>query len=226
MTLELPAWSEPFQGPDRSGLARTPALGRLRREVAFGSATGRGQLVAVVDSGVEADHPALGGRLQESVAVELRDGVPIVIDAGREGDLVGHGTACAGIIHSLAPEAELISVRVLGPDNRGRGPALAAGIAWAIEAGASVVSVAAHDVGDPAVWFHNPKPPVEFAAHGLDVEVAWRGGSRIVATGNSFAAPHIAGYATLIRAAHAQVMPFEVKTILAATADNATDTSA
>jgi subtilisin family serine protease len=258
VTPGLPAWSEPFHGPDRSALARTPALGRLGREVAFGRATGRGQLVAVVDSGVEVDHPAVGGRLRESVAVELRDGLPVVVDAGREGDVVGHGTACAGIIHSLAPEAELVSV----------------GIAWAIEAGASVVnlslssrseaqfaalheladeayfsnvllvcaannapgpsypslfasvvSVAAHDVGDPAVWFHNPKPPVEFAAHGLDVDVAWRDGSWIVATGNSFAAPHIAGYATLIRAAHPDVMPFEVKTILAATADNAADTS-
>jgi subtilisin family serine protease len=39
-----------------------------------------------------------------------------------------------------------------------------------------------------------------------------------VATGNSFAAPHIAGYAARIRAAHPGATPFEVKTILAATA--------
>ena len=36
-------------------------------------------------------------------------------------------------------------------------------------------------------------PPVEFGAYGLDVDVAWKDGGRIVATGNSFAAPHIAG---------------------------------
>jgi len=83
----------------------------------------------------------------------------------------------------------------------------------------SVVSVAAHDVSDPAVWFYNPQPPVEFGAFGLDVDVAWKGGGRIVATGNSFAAPHIAGYATRIRAAHPGATPFEIKTILAATAD-------
>jgi len=59
---------------------------------------------------------------------------------------------------------------------------------------------------------------VEFGAHGLDVDVAWRDGGRITASGNSFAAPHIAGYAALIRAKHPEVTPFEVKAILAATA--------
>jgi subtilisin family serine protease len=81
-----------------------------------------------------------------------------------------------------------------------------------------VISVAAHDHPDPTVWFYNPKPPVEFGAHGVDVDVAWRGGSRIVATGNSFAAPRLAGHAALVRARHPDASPFEVKAILAATA--------
>ena len=70
----------------------------------------------------------------------------------------------------------------------------------------------------PAVWFYNPSPPVEFGAYGVDVDVAWRGGGRIRATGNSFAAPHLAGYAARIRARHPKATPFEVKAILAATA--------
>ena len=41
-------------------------------------------------------------------------------------------------------------------------------------------------------------------------------------TGNSFAAPHIAGLAARIRAAHPGITPFETKSLLAATADNAT----
>ncbi len=86
---------------------------------------------------------------------------------------------------------------------------------------AAVVSVAAHDVPDPSVWYYNPQPPVEFGAHGLDVDVAWRGGTRMTVTGNSFAAPHVTGYAARIRAAHAGITPFEVKSILAATADSA-----
>ena len=47
---------------------------------------------------------------------------------------------------------------------------------------ASVLSVAAHDVADPETWFYNPSPPVEFGAHGVDVDVAWHGGGRIRAT--------------------------------------------
>ena len=53
---------------------------------------------------------------------------------------------------------------------------------------------------------------------GVDVDVAWRDGGRIGATGNSFAAPHIAGLAALIRSRHPTATPFEVKAILAATA--------
>jgi subtilisin len=83
----------------------------------------------------------------------------------------------------------------------------------------SVVSVASHDLPDPDVWYYNPDPPVEFGARGVDVPVAWRDGGGMIATGNSFAAPHVAGYAARIVGAHPQASPFEVKTILAATAN-------
>ena len=53
---------------------------------------------------------------------------------------------------------------------------------------------------------------------GMDVDVAWRDGGRMVATGNSFAAPHVAGFAALVRAKHPAASPFEVKAILAASA--------
>ena len=269
----MPAWSEPFAGQARQSLARIRPLGTMARAEAFGIGDGRtsdggGLRVAVVDSGVEATHPAIGGRVVESVRVDLvGDEATIAPDDGT--DVVGHGTAAAGIIHALAPAADILSVRVLGPDNRAKGLAFLGALEWAIEAGASVVnlslssksealyadfhaladrayfanvllvsaannvpgpswpslfaavvSVAAHDIRDPDVWFYNPRPPVEFGAYGLDVDVAWRGGGRVRVTGNSFAAPHIAGIATLIRAAHPGISPFETKAILAATAND------
>jgi subtilisin len=264
----LPAWSEPFAGPDRARLARARPFGTVARAAAFGGTDGGGLRVAIVDSGVEAAHPAVAGRLVESVRVELTgDDVAILPDTGQ--DVVGHGTAAAGIIHAIAPGADLLSIRVLGPDNRAKGLAFLAALEWAIESGASVVnlslssksealyadfhaladrayfsnvllvsaannvpgpsypslfaavvSVAAHDLRDPDVWFYNPAPPVEFGAYGLDVDVAWRGGGRMRVTGNSFAAPHIAGIATLIRARHPGISPFETKALLAATADD------
>jgi subtilisin family serine protease len=261
-----PAWSEPFAVDHRAALRRLAPFDEIDRAWAFGRADGDGVVVAIVDSGVEGAHPAIGGRLSESVRVEL-DGDNATVVADEPFDAVGHGTACAGIVRGLAPRTTILSVRVLGSDNRGKGLAFATGLQWAIERGASivnlslssrseslygtlhdlvdrayfanvllvcaannvavasypslfasVVSVAAHDVRDPDVWFYNPRPPVEFGAYGLDVDVAWKDGGRITATGNSFAAPHIAAYAARIRSAHPSATPFEIKTILAATA--------
>ena len=267
---DLPAWSEPFTSDQRTALRRLPPFRRIDREWAWGGSDGTGVTVAIVDSGIEPGHPAIEGKVRQSVVVELDDeGEPVVRDDPGGLDVVGHGTACAAIIHSLAPGAEFLSVRVLGPDNRGKGVVFAEGLDWAIEHGASVVnlslssksealygtfheladaayfanvllvsaannvpgpsypslfssvvSVASHDVADPWTLYYNPSPPVEFGAYGLDVDVAWKDGERIVATGNSFAAPHIAGLAALIRSKHPGATPFEVKTILAAIADN------
>lgn len=265
----LPAWAEPFAADRRPGLRRLGPLGRMDRDLAFGDADGTGVTVAVIDSGVDADHPAVDGRLDRTMRVDV-DGedVHVVEDPGGT-DVVGHGTACAGIIAAVAPGVGLVSIRVLGPDNKGKGRAVAAAVEWAIEAGigvvnlslssrseamyaafheladrayfantllvcaannvpgpsypslfSAVVSVAAHDVPDPDVWFYNPSPPVEFGGYGLDVDVAWRHGGRIRATGNSFAAPHLAGHAARLRSRHPTASPFEIKALLAATASD------
>src|SRR5258705_4766364 len=102
-----------------------------RREV-FGDSRGEGVTVAIIDSGVEPDHPAVGGRLVRSLRVEAAGESPRVVDDTDQVDLVGHGTACAGIIHAIAPGADLVSIRVLGADNRGGGMSFAAAIEWAI----------------------------------------------------------------------------------------------
>src|SRR5438067_4442071 len=108
---DLPAWSLPAEAVDR---IRVPAAlpEQVTREWAWGGATGAGVRVCVLDSGIELDHP-LVGTVQRSVAV-TRDGDEIRVADDAAGDLCGHGTACAGIIRSLAPDCELTSVRVLG----------------------------------------------------------------------------------------------------------------
>ena len=76
-------------------------------------------------------------------------------------------------------------------------------------------------VASPAVIRRtSPTYPVEFGARGIDVDVAWANGGSIVATGNSFAAPHIAGLVALILSKHPGLTPFELKAILASVADN------
>lgn len=84
----------------------------------------------------------------------------------------------------------------------------------------SVISVGSHDTGQPGHFFYNPSPPVEFFAHGVDVEVGWRGGRVRRCTGNSFATPHIAGYCALILAKHPELTAFQVKNLLYLTATN------
>ena len=76
--------------------------------------------VAVLDSGVESSHPALGGAaLADDLAVVEED-FQLRVVPGEGVDTYGHGTAVAGIIHQLAPEATLGSFRVLGPHLRSR----------------------------------------------------------------------------------------------------------
>jgi subtilisin len=262
-------WSEPFRSdrlPKVAGLTLP-----ITPEWAWGTSTGRGVKVAIVDSGVDGGHERVGG-INGGVALEYDPEAPnsVRITEGHHNDLFGHGTACAGIIRGLAPECEIYSVRVLGERLTAKGLVFVEGLRWAIDNGmdvvnlslstksydyfgplhdladrasfagtvlvsaannvpsasypslySSVFSVAARE-GDSPGFAYNPKPPVEFGAAGMDVEVAWMDGSVIKATGNSFAAPVIAGYAALILGKHPGLTPFQVKTILHATADNVT----
>ena len=261
-------WSEPFR-PDRLPTVEGLSL-PITPEWAWGTSTGRGVRVAVVDSGVDGAHPLVGG-INGGVALEYDPDSPnsVRIVDGPHEDLFGHGTACAGIIRGLAPDCELYSVRVLGERLTAKGLVFAEGLRWAIDnqmdvvnlslstksadyfvllheladranfqgtilvAAASnlpsasypslyssVLSVAARPGSDSRGFAYNPEPPVEFGAAGIDVDVAWMNGSVIKATGNSFAAPVIAGYATKILGEHPGLTPFQIKTILHATADN------
>lgn len=98
--------------------------------------------VAVVDSGIDADHPMVGG-VTSAVAMsydpDAYDGVRR--EEGPHEDLFGHGTACAGIIRAVAPQCRLHSIRVLGERLSGKGMVFAAGLEWAIDHGFRVVNL-------------------------------------------------------------------------------------
>jgi subtilisin family serine protease len=85
---------------------------------------------------------------------------------------------------------------------------------------ASVVSVGSHESDDAWEFYANPRPPVEFFARGLGLDVAWLGGGTINATGNSFATPHVTGLCALILGKHPELTPFQVKSVLHLTATN------
>jgi subtilisin family serine protease len=260
-------WNALGLSPDELAITTTWPK-EVTREWAWGGSSGRGVRVCVVDSGVERDHPGVGP-VQESYAViGSTDGEPAVVRVD-DGDSCGHGTACAGVIRSLAPECELYSVRVLGERYSATGDAFIAGLRWAVGQGfdvvslslsttrpkfaqalhsiadqayfggtvvvaaahnspvesypwrfASVISVGSHAVRDPGLVLYNPTPPVKFFAHGTNVDVAWLDGTRTQITGNSFAAPHVAGYCTLALSKHAGLTPFQLMTLMYLICDN------
>lgn len=264
---ELPAWSLPLAAREKIDLENL-LPGHVDREWAFGGATGAGVDVCILDSGVDATHPRVGA-VESAVVISVDDDEGPIAEEDTEGDLCGHGTACAGIVRSLAPEARLHSVRVLGAGFTGSGRALLAGLRYAVEQGfdvinmslsttkrssgdalhdladiayfnrsivvasahnmpvesfpwrfSSVISVGSHEEPDPLVWYANPSPPVEFFGCGVNVDVAWVGGTSIRATGNSFATPAISAIAGLILSKHPGLTPFQLKTVLYLTADN------
>ena len=264
---ELPAWSLPADAVDRVRLEmRWPD--RVTREWAFDGATGKGIRVCILDSGIEVGHP-LVGEVQGLYAISLDEEGETIVSEDEQGDTCGHGTACAGIVRSLAPECELHSVRVLGGGYTGSGKVLVAGLRWAIEQGfdvvnmslsttkrdlagtlreladnayfqrtvlvasahnmpvesfpwrfSSVISVGSHESSDPMTFYFNPEPPVEFFARGLEVDVAWLGGSTLRTTGNSFATPHVTGLCALVLSKHPELTPFQLKSVLSLTANN------
>ena len=128
---ELPAWSRhAAEVPAVDSGSDWPAP--ITREWAWGGSTGAGVRVCIVDSGVERDHPRVGA-VAWAVAAEKREEGPPAIVEDTEGDACGHGTACAGIIRSIAPDCEIASARVLGAGYKGSGRLLLAGLKWALE---------------------------------------------------------------------------------------------
>lgn len=267
MVRTRPAYSAAFDRAAIAHLQSIEPLEAITRDWAWGRGTGRGVKVAVIDSGIDASHPAVGP-VNGYVAIQ-QGPEGLVFNMEPHSDAFGHGTACAGIIRVMAPECEIYSVKVLGDRLSGAGPVFAAALRWAIENGmqvcnlslgttkkdffglfheladlayfhnvalvtaannmplpsfpslyASVISVAAHDVPDPYCYYYNPRPPVEFGAHGIDVRVAWLGGKWITSTGNSYACPHIAGLVAKILSKHPGLTVFQLKTILRALATN------
>ncbi|MFH8728526.1 type VII secretion-associated serine protease mycosin [Streptomyces termitum] len=158
--------------PATAGTARADAirdrqwgLEALRTEEAWRTTKGEGITVAVLDTGVDADHPDLIG--------SVLPGKDFIGFGAAEGDpaWARHGTAMAGIIAGhghghgddsgvlgIAPSARVLPVRVIleGKDKdrdrarKTRGTALAQGIRWAADQGADVINLSLGDDSESA----------------------------------------------------------------------------
>jgi len=100
------------------------------------NSTGKGVKVAVIDSGIDANHPLLLGKIKQSCIVSKNDDGNIEcteIPVEKSTDSFGHGTAVAGIISEIAPDAEIVNVKVLNEYNSCTGDILIEGIRWALD---------------------------------------------------------------------------------------------
>lgn len=123
-------------------------LRRVRAPEAWDVSRGRDQIIAVIDTGVDLDHPDLVGRLVP--------GVDLVDRGTSADDENGHGTFVAGVASAnlnngkggagIAPRAKIMPVRVLDENGEGTSDVVAAGIRWATREGATIINLSLADV--------------------------------------------------------------------------------
>src|SRR5215211_3405359 len=201
LSEDLPAWSLPAaEVPPIEIPPDWPAP--ITREWAFGGSGGRGVRVCVLDSGVDSGHP-LAGSLSRAVKVETKaKGAQPIVEEDEAGDTCGHGTACAGIIRSIAPDCEISSVKVLGAGYKGSGRVLLAGLRWALGEEYDVINLslsttksdfaaALRELTD-AAYFHSRV--LVASAHNLTVDsYPWRFSS-VISVGSHDGADPLAYY--------------------------------
>lgn len=110
---------------------------------AWERSVGEGVVIAIVDTGIDLDHPEFAGRLVP--------GYDWVDDDDSPNDENGHGTHVAGSaaaignnnlgVVGMAPEAKIMPLKVLGGDGSGSGEDVAAAIVWAADHGADVINL-------------------------------------------------------------------------------------
>lgn len=140
MVSMRPAYSAAFADTKLTTCAPLEPIDAVTPQWAWEGSSGEGVKVAVIDSGVDATHPDIGP-VHGYVAIHEDKDLKLIYDTDPHADSFGHGTACAGVIRSLAPGCELYSVKVLGDKATGQGRVFAAGVRWAIDNGMHVCNL-------------------------------------------------------------------------------------
>ncbi len=139
--------------------------------------TGKNVEVAIIDSGIDADHKDLKGKIRGTYEARKQDS-RIVFEESETGGSAGHGTACAGIISGIAKDATIDSIKVLGASGLGDGQAFLAGLEFAIKQRARVINLS----------LGTTKPQFAMPLHDL-LDRAYQAGCIVVAAANNLPQP-------------------------------------
>jgi len=174
-----------------SAYVNQPATDIINMNLAHNQATGRGAVVATIDTGVDFSHPVLNNSLrsgwdfvhntaggqemadvnQETTPILDQETTPIldqettpILDGGsaiilqqettpildqettpildgKKFPAFGHGTMTAGLIHLLAPEAEIMPLRAFGADGSATVSQIVSAISYAIDHHVDVINM-------------------------------------------------------------------------------------
>ena len=136
-------------GDDSTPMQNQDSTRAIHLEAAHDLSRGGGSLVAVLDTGVQPDHPVLANSIEvlgydfvdnDLEPYETANGLDDDGD-GRVDELYGHGTHVAGIVHLVAPDARLLPLRVLNSDGRGNNFRTASAIVYATQRGADAINL-------------------------------------------------------------------------------------
>jgi subtilisin family serine protease len=102
--------------------------------------SGKGQTIAIVDSGVDVRDPRLANADVSGMGISMSATAHVLI-AGDYADENGHGTEIAAAIHSIAPDAKLLCIKIMDARLRTSADLMAAGIELGARNGAGVINL-------------------------------------------------------------------------------------
>lgn len=149
------AGGEPTPSSDPAPYSNQYAINMLDLSCAQQTNKGEGTVVAVLDTGVQSDHPELSASLVPGYDFIEDDTNPADVgnNADDDGDgdideMVGHGTHVSGIVHLVAPEAEIMPMKVLDSDGTGNVFVIAEAVQRAVNDGADVINMSLGSSGE------------------------------------------------------------------------------
>ena len=164
---------------------------QINAEQAWPTSTGAGTTIAIVDSGIDRDHPDLASKIVGGITFSGCPDQPAGCGNGDWDNGDPHGTHVAGTaaavtnngtgVAGVAPDASLLAVKVLDDEGSGTTPEIVAGITWAADNGADVINLSLGSLPGTQLLQQDLHDAVGYAIG--------RGAVVVAAAGNEFVAP-------------------------------------